>query len=139
MQASEKLQDKRFDCVLIQNLLYLHEDPAALIARCASLLMEAGCLLISEPNLGNIQTYAGRLLRKKHYRGLGRFSENRVTPVSEGHLRRWLKSSGLVLSRLVRSAEEAVSPQGEVSRFLPLRLSATQITVLAQRRSGNGL
>ncbi len=133
MQASEKLQDKRFDCVLMQNLLYLHEDPAGLITRCSSLLMEAGCLLISEPNLGNIQTYAGRLLRKKHYRRLGCFSENRVSLATERKLRRWLNSAGFVASRVVRSIEEEASPKGEVLRLLPLRFSATQITVLAQR------
>jgi 2-polyprenyl-3-methyl-5-hydroxy-6-metoxy-1,4-benzoquinol methylase len=135
MQAAEKIGDKRFDCVLIRNLLYLHEDPAVLITRCSSFLTEAGHLLISEPNFGNIQTYVGRLLRKKRYRGLGRFNENRVTPVTESQLRRWLKSAGLVLSRVIRSAEEAVLPREKVLRLLPLRLSATAISVLAKRRS----
>ena len=135
MQASEKLQDKRFDCVLIQNLLYLHEDPAVLVARCSSFLTEAGHLLISEPNFGNLQTYVGRLLRGKRYRGLGCFNENRVTPVTESQLRRWLNSAGFVLSRVVRSTEEEASPKGKVLRILPLRFSATAITVLAQRRS----
>jgi 2-polyprenyl-3-methyl-5-hydroxy-6-metoxy-1,4-benzoquinol methylase len=135
MQASEKLKDQRFDCVLIRNLLYLHEDPTVLIARCSSLLVKAGCLIISEPNFGNIQTRAGRLLRKKNYRGLGCFSKSRVTLVTEGQLRRWLKAAGLVLNRLIRSAEQAVSPREKVLRLLPLRFSATVITILAQRRN----
>jgi SAM-dependent methyltransferase len=134
-QAPEKLRGRRFDCVLIHNLLYLQEDPADLIARGSSLLAEGGCLLISEPNFGNIQTYLGRLLNKKRYRGLGRFSEKRITTVTEGRLRRWLKSAGLIPGRVIRTAEEAVLPREKILRLLPLRLSAAAITILAQRRS----
>ncbi|MGA2786457.1 MAG: methionine biosynthesis protein MetW [Verrucomicrobiota bacterium] len=135
MQGLETLRYRRFDCVMVCSLLYLQQEPETLVLKAASLLADGGCLLIREPNFGNVQTYAGRLLRNKRHQGLGGFSGDCLTPVTEGRLRCWLDSAGLVLSRVIRTAEAAVSSTEKALQLLPLRLSATEIIILARRRS----
>ncbi len=134
MQGPEKLQKNRFDCLLINNLLYLLEDPIAVILAFSRLLTDSGCLLIKEPNFGNIQTHGGRLLKKQAFRGLESFSRSRVTPVTTGRLRTWLKAAGFKIRTIVPIGEAGASRRVQILQTRLLRFSSDSFAVAAYRR-----
>jgi SAM-dependent methyltransferase len=135
MQGPKELRKKRFDCLLINNLLYLLEDPAAVILEFSRLLTASGCLLIKEPNFGNIQTHGGRLLGKQAFRGLETFSRSRVTPVTTGRLRSWLKAAGFKIHTTIPIAEEGASRRVQILQATLLRFSSESVAVAACRQA----
>jgi SAM-dependent methyltransferase len=130
----EKLGDRRFDCLILGRVIYLQEDPAAFVLKCSRLLADGGRILIREPNFGNLQTYGGRLLKKERYQGLGSFREMGVTPVTLGRVRRWLKSAGLLVDRVIHVPDPDPSKPVRHLRLLPPSFASAEFIVAAQRR-----
>ena len=123
------LEGKRFDCLLMQNLLCLYPDPPALLASYAKLLRKNGTLLLTEPNLGNIQTAVRRLFRKGTSNGRDVLSFNRVTGKA---LSRWTSAAGLCAPRIGYTIEENPSPRLRFLRFLPAPLKSTSVHLMAR-------
>jgi hypothetical protein len=49
-EGLEKLRGRRFDCVVVANLLHLLPDPWRILGECAGLVQKEGVLVISGPN-----------------------------------------------------------------------------------------
>jgi SAM-dependent methyltransferase len=124
----DALEGKRFDCLLMQNLLCLYPDPPTLLASYAKLLRKNGTLLLTEPNLGNIQTAARRLFRKGT-NNHGVLSFNRVTGKA---LSRWTSAAGLCTASIGYTIEEDPSPKLRFLRFLPAPLKSTSVHLMAR-------
>jgi SAM-dependent methyltransferase len=123
------LEGRRFDCLLMQNLLCLYPDPPALIASYVKLLRKNGTVLLTEPNLGNIQTTVRRLFRKASPNGRHGLSLNRVTGNA---LSRWTSAAGLSKPRIGYTIEENPSPKLRFLRFLPAPLKSTSVHLMAR-------
>lgn len=133
-QGLETLRDRRFDCVMIRSLLYLQEDPETLVLKAASLLADGGCLLIREPNFGNVQTYGGRLLKTQRHQAAGSYKKNGVTPVTSGRVRRWLKAAGMPARQVIHLPDTAPSKRVKQLRLLPPGFSSVEFVIVAQHR-----
>jgi len=134
-QGLSTLRGRRFDCVLVRSLLYLQENPEALVRSATALLADGGRLLIREPNFGNVQTYGGRLLKTRRHQAAGSYKECGITPVTTGRVRRWLRSAGLLPGQVIHLADTAPSERVKQLRLLPSGFSSTEFIVAAQRKS----
>ena len=134
-QAPQKLNGRRFDCLIVRNLLYLHEDPSPLLPKLSPLLAEGGRLLVMEPNFGNVQTFGGRLLKRPGYHTIGSFGQSRLTPVTVNRVRRWLKAAGLLVEEVVHIPDSAPSKKVQRLQALPAGLSSAEFIVAAKRQN----
>jgi len=131
-QGPARLAGRHFDCLIIRNALYLHQDPGSMLKAFAPVLAKDGRFLVQEPNFGNLQTRAGRLLRGAGAR-LRSLRQGGVHPVSPARVRRWLKSAGWSVEQVVHIPDTAPSKRVQALQRLPLALSSTEFIVTAKR------
>lgn len=89
-----RLQSKRFDCVLITNLLHLRPESAPLLEQLAG-LTRGGSFVICGPNFRTLRVRAKRALRRSWYHRLRAFDESGINVVGPRELRRALHAAGL--------------------------------------------
>ena len=90
----QSLHGRRFEVIVISNLLHLTEKPAELLADLAPLLEPSGRWILRTPNFGYAPTAIRRLARRRGYRGLSPFERSGLHPTTAGRVRRWLRSVG---------------------------------------------
>jgi hypothetical protein len=91
----ERLGSRRFDCVLITNLLHLLPHPEAVLVRYARLLEPGGSMVLSGPNLCYLPIMLRRVFRAAEYRTLGSFAASGINVFCQIKLKRWLVAAGL--------------------------------------------
>jgi hypothetical protein len=89
-----RLQGRRFDCVLITNLLHLRPQSAPLLERLAR-LTRARSFIISGPNFRTLRVWAKRALCRSRYHTLGSIDDSGINIVGPRELRRALHAAGL--------------------------------------------
>lgn len=134
-KVAEKANGRRFDCLIIRNVLYLQENPAAFVRNLVPLLAEGGQFIVLEPNFGNFQTYGGRLLKRPGYQGLGSFQPNGITPVSPSLVQRWLNSAGFTGTSVTHIPDREPSRAVRRLQALSETLSSAEFIIAATRSS----
>jgi 2-polyprenyl-3-methyl-5-hydroxy-6-metoxy-1,4-benzoquinol methylase len=104
--AWRQLEGEPFDCVVISNILHLLPDPTAILARCADVLLPQGFVVLIEPNFTYLKVLWRRIRRMPGYRNLGNYDEAGVNLTTHRVIRRWLKSSGLAMDRVIEVVPE---------------------------------
>ncbi len=116
----KKLAGRKFDCLLLSNVLHLVEDPVEMLGSFAEFLSKGAALVIVVPNVRALRvTYdvmkkaAGMAHEKpstiywrmfrgdKALRRGGKFEEIGVQKTSERKLRNWCRAAGLKLEKTV--------------------------------------
>src|SRR5262249_17243849 len=88
---------KRFDAILLANVLQHLDAPVDVLRRLRGLLGRRGVVAGSVPNLGIGRRWSGRWLaqNKRRYRVLsGDFASSRLNLTSMSDTKRWLDASG---------------------------------------------
>jgi 2-polyprenyl-3-methyl-5-hydroxy-6-metoxy-1,4-benzoquinol methylase len=99
--AVEKLANRRFDCVLISNVLHLVRDPVEFLSPLAQLLSANGRLAASVPNVSWSRRLA-RTIRLRGHRANPQSYERSGMHVSTGRrLKRWFQGAGLRPAQIV--------------------------------------
>jgi len=88
------LKGRRFDCVLISNLLHLQPNPIEVLQRCSLFVREGGTLVVSNPNFGRIPVMLRRALGIGDYKKLRSFSLGGINPYGMNFMKRQLKRLG---------------------------------------------
>jgi len=88
------LEGRRFDCVLISNLLHLQPNPIEVLQRCSQFVREGGTLVVSNPNFGRISVMLRRALGMADYKKLRSFSLGGINPYGMNFMKRQLKRLG---------------------------------------------
>jgi SAM-dependent methyltransferase len=116
-----RLQGRRFDCVLITNLLHLRPQSAPLLEQLAG-LTRARSFVICGPNFRTLRVWAKRALRRSSYHKLGSFEESGINMVGPPELRRALHTAGLEVREVrwftphtCRALEERMGVLGSTS------------------------
>ena len=94
-EGMSQLTGRKFDCVLISNLLHLQPDPAHFLERCAQFVSENGMLLVSGPNFNRIPNLIKRNFGANGYRKLKSFAESGITLCGPRTFLHQLKKLGL--------------------------------------------
>jgi 2-polyprenyl-3-methyl-5-hydroxy-6-metoxy-1,4-benzoquinol methylase len=77
-QCFDSLGSRKFDCVLLTDLLHLQCDPQPLLERSANFVRDGGTLVIGGPNFHSASIFVKRALRKENYGRLQDFSASGI-------------------------------------------------------------
>ena len=96
----KKLGGRKFDCVVITNLLHLFPDPWLILEQCAPMVSKGGVMVVAGPNFNAIRTLVKRALGWGDFSKLHVFSESGVHVYSVGRVMRELVHAGLEVAAL---------------------------------------
>ena len=99
--ALASLAHKRFDCVLIPNVLHLVSDPARLLESLAKLLSDSGVVIATLPNLAQLPVIWTRVKQNPAFRDLGTFERSGLHLTSYRRIRRWFRKAKLTVRKVV--------------------------------------
>jgi hypothetical protein len=77
-ECFDSLGSRKFDCVLLTDLLHLQCDPQPLLERSANFVRDGGTLVIGGPNFHSASIFVKRALRKENYGRLQDFSASGI-------------------------------------------------------------
>lgn len=148
----EKLAGRKFDCLLLSNVLHLVEDPIELLGSFAEFLSKGASLVIVVPNVRPLRvTYdvvkraSGmahekpsvvywRMLRgDKALRRRGKFEEIGVHETSKKKLRDWCRAAGLRLEKTVNVMPQKVKKASRLTLGLLDDVVATELISVATK------
>jgi SAM-dependent methyltransferase len=90
-QCLSKIGSRRFDCVLMTDLLHLQQRPAKLLSECAGLVGPRGSLVLGGPNFSRLPWLLKRLLRLGPFGELGDFDRSGISLVGPSTIRTALR------------------------------------------------
>jgi hypothetical protein len=94
-EGLEGLRGRRFDCVLVSNLIHLQRQPEWLVRRWAGLVGKAGSLVIRGPNFDRSSDFVKRLLGIGEHSKLRSFEDSGITLCNPKTLARQIGKAGL--------------------------------------------
>jgi 2-polyprenyl-3-methyl-5-hydroxy-6-metoxy-1,4-benzoquinol methylase len=102
-ECFQQVSGRKFDGVLLMNLLHLLPDPEAVLGQCASLLEDGGVMIVVGPNFGRVKTVAKRILHKQNHGALSSYDESGINILGPRRLSKWLKRAGMNVSPAIWS------------------------------------
>ena len=131
--ALAQLRAERFDCLLFSNVLHLLPNPTEILSSFATLLSDSGHVVAGVPNLPKISVFLRGLAGGKAYRELLGDEEPGFHVTSPGIMRKWFRSSGLSLDRVVFSSfGRRVEPINRATFGLLRSILSSQLWVRAR-------
>jgi 2-polyprenyl-3-methyl-5-hydroxy-6-metoxy-1,4-benzoquinol methylase len=106
----KQLAGRKFDCVIMTDLLHLMPDQGEILKTCFELLQEGGTLLISGTNFGRMPIFAKRIAGLGDYKNLRSFKQSGINI-----------SGPRTIAKLARNAGLYVSPVEWINHALPGR------------------
>lgn len=132
--ARRALAGKKFDCLLISNVLHLVPDPVGVLSSCASLLPDDGTAVAVTPNMARLTAIWRWLRGDAGNAAPGSYERTGVHRVSKRVLSRWFRSAGMRVERVVQ-----LGPRSTLGRRLVARLlgswMADGFVVVARKHS----
>jgi 2-polyprenyl-3-methyl-5-hydroxy-6-metoxy-1,4-benzoquinol methylase len=92
------LEGRKFDCVLMTNLLHLLPNPKQVLRQCSDLVAPGGAFVLSGPNFNSLRLLAKRALGSGDYRKLRAFDEGGINVLGPSIVAGALKDSRLRVS-----------------------------------------
>jgi 2-polyprenyl-3-methyl-5-hydroxy-6-metoxy-1,4-benzoquinol methylase len=92
-----QLDGRRFDAVVVSDLLHLLPDPGRVVEQCARRLRRGGALVLAGPNFGSLRVRAKQALGKRDYRKLSTFEASGIHTLGPARLTRYLRQAGLAV------------------------------------------
>jgi SAM-dependent methyltransferase len=93
----KKLASRKFDCLLLSNILHLLPEPETVLRVYAELLAPGGYVVLVTHNVATLKNRLLGFLGKPGYRLLPNFKESGVQYVSLKSVKKWFASAGLTL------------------------------------------
>ncbi len=94
-EARRELADRKFDCLLLSNVLHLVPDPIQILSSLASLLSDGGLAIVVVPNTARLAATWKAMRNKGALADLGSYERTGVQRVSRRALCRWFHASGM--------------------------------------------
>jgi 2-polyprenyl-3-methyl-5-hydroxy-6-metoxy-1,4-benzoquinol methylase len=96
--AREQLEGRRFDAILMLNVLHLAPDPAEVLASFSALLSTAAPIIIQSPNMSNLPAI-WRQIRGRRIETPHSFAASGTHFSSRRTLKKWCGKAGLTIER----------------------------------------
>jgi len=96
-----KLGGRRFDCVIMKDLLHLQPDPGRCVAECSRLVGDGGSLVLGGPNFNRLPWLVKRWLRWREYGKLRSYERGGFSVCGPGSLTKHVQEAGLRIDRVV--------------------------------------
>ncbi len=107
-QGLAGLAGRKFDCVLMTNLLHLQPNPDQLLDQCCSFTGENGTLLLSGPNIKSLPILLKQVYGVQDYRKLRSFDRSGINVLSPTKLARHLRRCGFRVAKVYHSGGRPV-------------------------------
>jgi SAM-dependent methyltransferase len=133
-EGLETLGKRKFDCVLLTNLLHFQSDPGAVVASCCRLVRDGGTLVMSGPNFDRIPVRVKRTVGIGDYGKLRRFVQGGVSICGPGTLAGSIKQAGLRIAAVRWANEPPMIPNGKTVNPPRFGSLTAQSWVLQARR-----
>lgn len=88
------LEGRKFDCVMMSELLHLLPEQGRILEKCLALLRNSGTLLVSGPNFERLPLIVKRAMGRGDYRKLKSFDNSGVNPCYPGFVAKYAKNAG---------------------------------------------
>jgi 2-polyprenyl-3-methyl-5-hydroxy-6-metoxy-1,4-benzoquinol methylase len=131
--ALASLAHKRFDCVLIPNVLHLVSEPVRLLESLAKLLSDSGVVIATLPNLAQLPVLWTRVKRSPAFRDLGSFERSGLHLTSYRRARRWFTKAKLTVRKIVPVIPRRAQGLYIVSGGLLSAVLASHLTILGEK------
>jgi 2-polyprenyl-3-methyl-5-hydroxy-6-metoxy-1,4-benzoquinol methylase len=150
--ARRKLEGRKFDCLLVSNVLHLVDDPIKILTAFADLLSPGSSAIIVVPNLMRLKatydlakkdaSYAHerlpvslmKMFGDKWFRNLGSFEATGVRMTSHRILRHWSNAAGLKLVRTIDLLPRRAQKASRLTLRLLDHVFADEIIAVAKRQ-----
>jgi SAM-dependent methyltransferase len=127
-ECLERVRGRRFDCVLIPNLIHLLRDPLHVIAECGRLVNEHGALVLEGPNFERLPVLIKRTIGSGFYQYMRRFSESGVQVNRVNAVRQMVRRTGFrAISTRWARISAPVFPRGAVPPWLQRFVAETWV------------
>jgi 2-polyprenyl-3-methyl-5-hydroxy-6-metoxy-1,4-benzoquinol methylase len=93
-EGMNRLTGRKFDCVLVTNLLHLQADSRRFLEMCGGRVGEGGTLLVAGPNFNRIPNWIQRNFGVNGHRQLRSFAESGINTASPGTFAAQIKKFG---------------------------------------------
>jgi SAM-dependent methyltransferase len=126
-----QLGARRFDCVLLTNLLHLQTNPERILAECAARVADSGCLVVSGPNFTRAPSLLKRVLGQREFAESQSPAWGAIRCYGAGSVLRDLRRAGFSKSRVRWHDQEVKLPVLGKTKLRLGRLSARNWTLKA--------
>lgn len=131
--AQAKLAGRKFDCLLVLNVLHLVQDPVGVLSIFGNLLGSGSVAIISAPNLKNLSVIAGRVLGDERLKDLGNYDATATHATSQACVRRWCEAANLKVLRVFDIARNRAEMVNRATLGLFGSLLASEFIVAATK------
>jgi SAM-dependent methyltransferase len=94
-EGVSRLNGRKFDCVLMTNLIHLFPNPEQVLGKCAQFIREGGSLVLSGPNFNRVHWRIKRTCGIGEFRKLRDFGSSGISVCGPATLARPLREAGL--------------------------------------------
>jgi SAM-dependent methyltransferase len=112
-EGLETLAQRKFDCVLVTNLLHFQSDPKAVVASCCRLVRNGGTLVMSGPNFDRLPVFIKRVVGIGGFAKLRQFERGGVSVCGPGTLAGSIKAAGLRIATVIWANDPPLIPNGK--------------------------
>ena len=133
--ALGQLANRKFDCLLLSNILHLVPNPAEILSSFAALLLDGGTAVAVVPNMARLGATWKKMRRDAPAVARETYAKTGVHRVSRRALQGWFRSSGMKIEKIrCLVPERAQKVRCFLARLLDLWM-ADQLVVVAKKHS----
>lgn len=130
--ARGRLEGRRFDCMLLLNLLHLAPDPVEVLSSFSELLSSAAPIIIQSPNMSNLPAI-WRQIRDRRVETPRSYEISGAHFSSRGSVEKWCRKAGLTVERTTDVLHRRVEAYHGVIPAVAKRALASEIIAVARR------
>jgi 2-polyprenyl-3-methyl-5-hydroxy-6-metoxy-1,4-benzoquinol methylase len=132
-QCLASLGDRKFDCVLLTDLLHLNSSPGDMLEACANLVGAGGTLVLGGPNFDFLKVLLKRLLRMGEFGQLSDYSKSGISLCGPGSLKSHFRKSNLRVDKVDWFNPSIAGGNGKAAEPKPGRFTARNWILRARR------
>jgi SAM-dependent methyltransferase len=136
-EARRELADRKFDCLLLSNVLHLVPEPIKVLSSFATLLSDGGVAIVVVPNTAAWAVAWKAIRNRGTPEDLGSYERTGVQRVSQYALCRWFRAAGMSVEKVLGLLRP---PARNVGRFVFGALDlwmADEFVAVARRLHGS--
>ena len=135
-EARQEMANRKFDCLLLSNVLHLIPNPIEVLSNFASLLPSCGVAITVVPNT-TLSAIAWKAIRNSGtFEDLGSYERTGVHRVSSSVLRGWFCASGMSVEKVISVLRPAAQKIGRFVFGMLDRWIADEFVAVARKLPG---
>jgi 2-polyprenyl-3-methyl-5-hydroxy-6-metoxy-1,4-benzoquinol methylase len=131
--VGEKLKGRKFNCLLMSNMLHLVKNPSEVLHIFRDLVQSESVAIALVPNLFRLSVILGRIQGNEDFRNLGNYGKSGVHLTSHQIVTNWFKDAGFKVDKIVDLLPERAQIAHKLTLGLMDPLLASEFIVVARK------